>query len=113
MYLPAPPEKAQALDRFCVDMLPSSAPDPHLLGDFVVSGEHRLGELAEIYGVAGDPRQAKLSLSDYFHAHLTRPPQEGATPGVRSISLLARPPRRGRVNVSSPRPPHRRGQAQP
>ena len=40
IYLLAPPEKAEALDRFFVDMPPSAAPDPHLLGDFVVSGEH-------------------------------------------------------------------------
>ena len=40
IYLLAPPEKAEALDRFFVDMAPSSAPDPHLLGDFTVSGEH-------------------------------------------------------------------------
>src|SRR5215216_1090851 len=30
IYLLAPPEKAEALDRFFVDMPPSSAPDPHL-----------------------------------------------------------------------------------
>ena len=47
IYLLAPPERAEALDRFFVDMAPSSAPDPHLLGDFMVSGEHTLGELAE------------------------------------------------------------------
>src|SRR6201988_3516166 len=52
IYLLAPPEKAESLDRFFVDMQPSTAPDPHLLGDFVVSGEHTLGELAEIYGIA-------------------------------------------------------------
>src|SRR6202051_4637842 len=51
LYLLAPPEKAEALDRFFVDMLPGTAPDPHLLGDFTVSGEHTLGELAEVYGV--------------------------------------------------------------
>jgi len=45
----APPEKAEALDRFFVDMLPSSAPDPHLLGDFVVSGEIKLGDIAMAY----------------------------------------------------------------
>ena len=39
-------------------MQPGSAPDPHLLGDFVVSGEHTLGELAEIYSVAvGDEQE--------------------------------------------------------
>ena len=46
IYLLAPPEKAEALDRFFVDMAPSTAPDPHLLGDFMVSGEHTLGELS-------------------------------------------------------------------
>src|ERR1043165_409638 len=46
IYLLAPPERAEALDRFFVDMAPSSAPDPHLLGDFMVSGEHPLAELA-------------------------------------------------------------------
>ena len=51
IYLLAPPEKAESLDRFFVDMQPSSAPDPHLLGDFMVSGEHTLAELAGIYGV--------------------------------------------------------------
>jgi len=62
IYLLAPPEKAEALDRFFVDMQPGTAPDPHLLGDFVVSGEHTLGELAEIYGVAVGEEQSKLTL---------------------------------------------------
>ncbi len=55
IYLLAPPEKAEALDRFFVDMPPSTAPDPHLLGDFMVSGEITLGDLAAIYGIAVDP----------------------------------------------------------
>ena len=78
LYLLAPPEKAEALDRFFVDMAPSSAPDPHLLGDFMVSGEHTLGELAEIYGVKVDETQAKLTLADYFDIHLDQAPKEGA-----------------------------------
>jgi len=72
LYLLAPPEKAEALDRFFVDMAPSTAPDPHLLGDFTVAGEHTLGELAEIYGVTVDEEQAKLTLADYFDIHLDR-----------------------------------------
>src|SRR5450631_1755651 len=99
IYLLAPPEKAQALDRFFVDMLPSTAPDPHLLGDFVVSGEHTLCELAEIYGVAVDPEQAKLTLSDYFDVHLDRAPNDGATLALDSIVLVARSISGGRVNV--------------
>src|SRR5262249_1634697 len=39
LYLLAPPEKAQALDRFFVDLPPPAAPDPALLGDFFVSGD--------------------------------------------------------------------------
>ncbi|HSS83563.1 MAG TPA: transporter associated domain-containing protein, partial [Reyranella sp.] len=99
IYLLAPPEKAEALDRFFVDMQPSSAPDPHLLGDFVVSGEHTLGELAEIYGVAVDEEQAKLTLADYFDVHLDRAPKEGAELVLDTIVLVARSLGGGRVNV--------------
>src|SRR4029077_41081 len=62
LYLLAPPEKAEALDRFFVDMLPGAAPDPHLLGDFTISGERTLGELADAYGVKMDDEQARLTL---------------------------------------------------
>jgi potassium/hydrogen antiporter len=99
IYLLTPPEKAEALDRFFVDMAPSSAPDPHLLGDFVVSGEHTLGELAEIYGVTVDDEQAKLTLADYFDVHLDHAPKEGATLALDPIVLVARSISGGRVNV--------------
>jgi len=72
IYLLAPPEKAEALDRFFVDMQPSPAPDPHLLGDFMVSSEHTLGELAQIYGIATSEEFAALTLADYFDVHLDR-----------------------------------------
>ena len=39
VYLLAPPEKAQALDRFFVNMPPPASPDPRLLGDFFVPGD--------------------------------------------------------------------------
>jgi cell volume regulation protein A len=99
IYLLAPPEKAEALDRFFVDMAPSAAPDPHLLGDFMVSGEHTLAELAEIYGVKVDDEQAKLTLADYFDVHLDRAPKEGAELALDSIVLVARSIGGGRVNV--------------
>jgi potassium/hydrogen antiporter len=99
IYLLAPPEKAEALDRFFVDMLPSSAPDPHLLGDFVVSGEITLGDLAGIYGVTVDPEQSGLTLADYFDVHLDHAPKEGATLPLDSIVLVARSLGGGRVNV--------------
>ena len=99
LYLLAPPEKAEALDRFFVDMAPSSAPDPHLLGDFMVSGEHTLGELAEIYGVSVDEEQAKQTLADYFDIHLDHAPKEGAELVLDPIVLVARSISGGRVNV--------------
>jgi cell volume regulation protein A len=99
IYLLAPPEKAEALDRFFVDMAPSSAPDPHLLGDFVVSGEITLGDLAKIYAIATDDEHAKLTLADYFDVHLDHAPKEGATLELDSIVLVARSIGGGRVNV--------------
>jgi potassium/hydrogen antiporter len=99
LYLLAPPEKAEALDRFFVDMAPSSAPDPHLLGDFMVSGEHTLGELAAIYGVSVAEDQTALTLADYFDIHLDHAPKEGAELALDPIVLVARSIGGGRVNV--------------
>src|SRR3954464_15704364 len=99
IYLLAPPEKAESLDRFFVDMQPSTAPDPHLLGDFMMSGEVHLGDLAQIYGVTVDPDQSSLTLADYFDIHLDRAPNEGATLQLDTIALVARNISGGRVNV--------------
>ena len=66
LYLLAPPEQAQALDRFFVDMPPPARPDPLLLGDFFVTGEHTLGELAEIYGLSIAPEETAMTLADFI-----------------------------------------------
>ncbi|KJC39180.1 potassium transporter [Bradyrhizobium sp. LTSP885] len=113
IYLLAPPERADALDRFFVDMAPSSTPDPHLLGDFMVSGEHTLGELAEIYGVKVDEQQAKLTLADYFDVNLDRAPKQGAELALDSIVLVARNIGGGRVNVVGLRLPEEEEEAVP
>src|ERR1700761_3018121 len=105
IYLLAPPEKAEALDRFFVDMPPSSAPDPHLLGDFTVSGEVTLGDVAQAYGVNVDPEQSKLTLSDYFDIHLDHAPKEGSAQPLDSIVLVARNLSGARVNVVGRRLP--------
>ncbi len=99
IYLLAPPEKAEALDRFFVDMLPSSAPDPHLLGDFVVSGEIKVGDIATAYGVTVDPERSDLTLADYFDVHLDHAPKEGASLELDSIGLVARSLSGGRVGI--------------
>jgi cell volume regulation protein A len=113
IYLLAPPEKAEALDRFFVDMQPSSAPDPHLLGDFMVSGEHTLCELAEIYGVTVSEENAKLTLADYFDIHLDHAPKQGAELALDSIVLVARSISGGRVNVVGLRLPEEDGESEP
>jgi potassium/hydrogen antiporter len=99
VYLLAPPEKAEALDRFFVDMAPTSVPDPHLLGDFVVSGEITLGALSDIYGVKVAADEADLTLADYFDVHLDHAPKAGATLPLDSIVLVARNIGGNRVNV--------------
>ena len=99
IYLLAPPEKAEMLDRFFVDMPPSTAPDPHLFGDFMVSGEHTLGELTEIYGVKVEDGASQLSLADYFDIHLDHAPKVGATLVLDTIVLVVRSLSGDRVNV--------------
>jgi potassium/hydrogen antiporter len=99
LYLLAPPEKAESLDRFFVDMPPSAAPDPHLLGDFMVSAEHTLDEVAGIYGVGLGEGEDKLTLADYFDIHLDNAPKEGATVALDTIVLVARSISGGRVSV--------------
>src|SRR3984893_12817690 len=113
IYLLAPPERAEALDRFFVDMLPSTAPDPHLLGDFIVSGEHALSELAEIYGVKVNEADARLTLADYFDVHLDRAPKEGAELALDTIVLVARSISGGRVNVVGLRLPEEEDETVP
>ena len=65
----------------------------------MVSGEHTLAELAEIYGVKVSEDEGKLTLSDYFDVHLDRAPKEGAELALDTIVLVARSISGGRVNV--------------
>ena len=88
VYLLAPPEKAQALDRFFVDMPPPRVPDPHLLGDFFVSGEATLGELAAIYGLEVAPEAAATALADYLGQELGHVPKPGDTVPLGPIVLV-------------------------
>ncbi|MBI5265142.1 MAG: potassium/proton antiporter [Bradyrhizobium sp.] len=113
IYLLAPPEKAEALDRFFLDMQPSTAPDPHLLGDFMVSGEHTLSELAEIYGVKVNEDESQLTLADFFDIHLDRAPNEGAELALDSIVLVARSISGGRVNLVGLRLPEEAEEPEP
>jgi cell volume regulation protein A len=84
-----------------------------LLGDFTVSGEHTLGELAEVYGVKIGDDQAGLTLADYFDIHLDHAPKEGATVPLDSIVLVARNLSGGRVNVVGLRLPEDEDEVKP
>src|SRR5262249_26131929 len=89
VYLLAPPEKAQALDRFFVNMPPPARPDPRLLGDFFVTGEHMLGELADIYGLQIADDDKATTLADHFATHSRRVPRPGDTLPLGEIALVA------------------------
>jgi len=97
IYLLAPPEKAQALDRFFVDMPPPAEPDPRLLGDFFVSGDVTLGALAEIYGLTVAPEAAEVSLADHIAEEVKRRPKQGDIVPLGPIALLAHRVNKGRV----------------
>jgi cell volume regulation protein A len=89
VYLLAPQDKAQALDRFFADLPPPSSPDPRLLGDFFVSGDVTLGAIAEIYGISFEGVDPSMVLSDFFTRRLGRVPHAGAILRVGDVALVA------------------------
>jgi cell volume regulation protein A len=89
VYLLAPPEKAQALDRFFVRLPAPAAPDPRLLGDFFVPGTATLGALAEIYGLQVAADHTDVTLADYFSEQLRRRVKTGDVVELGPIALLA------------------------
>jgi cell volume regulation protein A len=97
LYLLAPPEKAQALDRFFVDMPPPATPDPRLLGDFFVAGDVMLGALADIYGLTIAPETAELPLAKYIAEEVKRRPRQGDVLPLGPIALLVHRVSDGRV----------------
>ena len=99
VYLLAPPEKAQALDRFFVNMAPPASPDPRLLGDFFVSGDATLGALAEIYGLQVAADHMELALADFFTEQLRRRSKTGDIVQLGPIALLAHKVANGRVTT--------------
>ncbi|HZL61669.1 MAG TPA: cation:proton antiporter, partial [Pseudolabrys sp.] len=99
VYLLAPPEKAQALDRFFVNMPPPASPDPRLLGDFFVSGDATLGALAEIYGLQVAADHMEVALAAFFTEQLRRPAKTGDIVRLGPIALLAHKVANGRVTT--------------
>jgi cell volume regulation protein A len=99
VYLLAPPEKAQALDRFFMNMPPPRAPEPELLGDFFVPGTAPLGALAEIYGLQVAADHADVMLADLFAEKLGRLAKSGDIVQLGPIALLAHKVENGRVTT--------------
>jgi cell volume regulation protein A len=88
VYFLAPPDRAQALDRFFVDAPAPAAPDQRLLGDFFVSGDATLGALGEIYGIPVAPEKTAIRLDDYVRGSLRRMPQVGDRVPLGPIELV-------------------------
>ena len=99
VYLLAPPEKAQALDRFFINLPAARKPDPRLLGDFFVSGTATLGALAEIYGLQVAADHTDVSLADFFLENLARPARKGDIVQLGPIALLAHQVEKGVVTT--------------
>jgi cell volume regulation protein A len=97
IYLLAPPERAQALDRFFVDLPPPARPDPLLLGDFFVTGDHTLGELSEIYGLTIAPDETAVTLADFIASRTVRTPKAGDIVPLGAIALVVQRVMDGRV----------------
>ncbi|MCC6781091.1 MAG: potassium/proton antiporter [Hyphomicrobiales bacterium] len=97
IYLLAPPEKAQALDRFFVEMPALAKPDPRLFSDFFIGGDATLGALAEMYGLRVAPESAEHTLADHIAEEMHRRPREGDIVPVGPISLLVHRVVDGRV----------------
>lgn len=89
VYLLAPPEKAEALDRFFINMPPPAKPDAGALGDFFVSGDVTLGSIAETYGLQIAAGDAGMTVAEDFAAHLMRPAKQGDLLPLGSIALIA------------------------
>ncbi len=98
-YFLAPPEKAQALDRFFVDMPPPARPDVRLLGDFFVSGDVTLGALGEIYGLTIAREDTPIMLADWFAARLHHKPKIGDCLPLGAIQLVVDRVAKGRVTT--------------
>ncbi|HWP27092.1 MAG TPA: potassium/proton antiporter [Xanthobacteraceae bacterium] len=110
VYFLAPPERAQALDRFFVDMPPSTPADRKLLGDFYLPGSATLGALADIYGLPVEAEQRATTLAEYFVEQLGRPPEPGDSLQLGDVALQAHKVSGGLLEtvglqLSEPEPP--------
>jgi len=88
VYLLISPDKAQALDRFFVNMSRLTGPDLRLDGDFFVAGNVKLGALADFYGLSIAPAAADTFLADYIAKALKRAPRQSDIVPLGPITLV-------------------------
>ena len=98
IYFLAPPNRAQALDRFFVEGAQAAAA-PMVVEDFFVPGDATLGALAEIYGVSVDPAEAGTSLADHFVKRLNRTPRINDLISLGEVALVAHTVTEGAVTM--------------
>lgn len=99
VYLLAPPEKAQALDRFFANLPPPKSPDPELLGDFFLGGDATLGALAELYSLPLDAPQLDMTVSNFVEQRLGRPPEPGDKVDIGPVALVVHRVKDGRART--------------
>lgn len=99
VYLLAPPERAQALDRFFADLPPPKSPDPELLGDFFLEGDATLGMLAELYGLEIAPEELDMPVADYIMRALDGPAEPGDKVNIGPVALVVHRVRDGRART--------------
>ena len=98
VYFLAPPDRAQALDRFFVEGAQAAAA-PIVVEDFFVPGDATLGALAEIYGVTVDPADAEMNLADFFAKRLNRTPRINDFVSLGQVVLVAHTVTEGAVTT--------------
>ena len=98
VYLLAPPERAQALDRFFVDAAVWAEPDPGQLGDFYLPGVTTLGALAESYDLSVSEEDKPVTVTAYFELRIGDSVRRLEVVSFGSVWLVANQVVEGRVS---------------
>jgi cell volume regulation protein A len=70
-----------------------------LLGDFSVTGDHTLGELADIYGLSIAVEETAMTLAEFIASRTVRTPKAGDIVPLGAIALVVQRVSDGRVTT--------------
>jgi potassium/hydrogen antiporter len=90
VYIFAPPKLVRLLDRLFARPADLDPSDRDFFGDFVIDPETRISDLAEAYGFAVGPEEAKLSVADFIHRRLHGTVEIGDRISVGTVELIIR-----------------------